>query len=105
KNVFHAPSAVSLLPLLLAVALYISEGFMSLNSIIEPVTKNVFHAPSAVSLLPLFLAVALYISESFMLLNTIIDYPLIHIFCLSVTCSELFLSKDNFSGKCFRDGF
>jgi len=91
KNVFHAPSAVSLLPLLLVVALYISEGFMFLNSIIEPVTKNGFHAPSAVGLLPLLLAVALYISESFMLLITIIL-----IFCLSGTCSEPFLFKDNF---------
>ena len=91
KNVFLALCAVSLLPLLLAVALYISEGFMSLNSIIEPVTKNGFLAPSAVGLLPLLLAVALYISESFMLLITIIL-----IFCLSGTCSEPFLFKDNF---------
>jgi hypothetical protein len=30
-----------------------------------------------------------------MLLNTIIDHALLHLFCLSGTCSESFLSKDN----------
>jgi hypothetical protein len=65
--------------------------------IINP--KNVFHVVIVVSLQVLYLADVLYISEGFMLLDTIIDHALLHLFCLSGTCTKPFLSMDNCFGE------